>query len=95
MLRRARADINKKSSAKNGTLSFYFNHKKITCPKFVTVNGELVTGYYSIKENDDIKILNYYTLDQLLDFMDLPYEGEFYVNNVKASIYEKVYEIQQ
>ena len=24
--------------------------------------------------------------------MDLPYEGEFYVNNVKASIYEKVYE---
>ena len=76
----------------SGTISFYFNQKKIVCPKFVTVNGELVTGYYSIRENDEIKILNYYTLDQLLDFMDLPYEGDIYVNNVKASIYEKVYE---
>lgn len=76
----------------NGTISFYFNQKKIVCPKFVTANGELVTGYYNIKENDEIQILNYYTLDQLLDFMDLPYEGEIYINNVKASLYEKVYE---
>ncbi len=76
----------------SGTITFYFNRKKITCPKFVTVNGEIVTGYYSIKENDDIQILNYYTLEQILDFMDLPYEDDIYVNNVLASFDEKIYE---
>ena len=76
----------------SGTITFYFNHKKITCPKFVTVNGEIVTGYYNIQENDNIHILNYYTLEQILDFMDLPYEDDIYVNNVLASFDEKIYE---
>ena len=76
----------------SGTITFYFNHKKITCPKFVTVNGEIVTGYYNIQENDNIQILNYYTLEQILDFMDLHYEDDIYVNNVLASFDEKIYE---
>lgn len=76
----------------NGTISFYFNDKKIVCPKFATVNGELVSEYYSIKEGDEINILNYYTLQQVLDFMDLPCEGTILVNHVPASLEEHIYD---
>ncbi len=76
----------------SGTITFFFNQKKIICPKFVTVNDKIVTGYYSIKENDNIQILNYYTLEQILDFMDLSYEDDIYVNHMPASLDEKIYE---
>jgi len=76
----------------NGTISFIFNGQTIRCPKFVTANGELVSGFYSIKEGDDIQILNYYTLRQVLEFMDLEPKGTVYVNNVPAGPDDKVYE---
>lgn len=76
----------------NGTISFYFNDKKIICPKFVMVNGELVSEFYSIQEGDEITILNYYTLEQLLEFMDLPCEGTLWVNHVPASLEEHIYD---
>lgn len=76
----------------SGTISFYFNDKKIICPKFVMVNDELVSEYYSINEGDEITILNYYTLQQVLDFMDLPCEGTLWVNHVPASLEECIYD---
>lgn len=75
-----------------GTIAFYFNEKKITCPKFVEVNGEVVTEYYQVKEKDEITILNYYTLKQILDFMDISYEGKWFVNNKSVELNEKIYE---
>lgn len=75
-----------------GTISFYFNDKQVICPKFVMVNGSLVSEFYGIHEDDDIHILNYYTLEQVLEFMDLPYEGNMYVNNVPAALDERIYE---
>lgn len=75
-----------------GTISFYFNDKQVICPKFVMVNGSLVSEFYGIHEGDDIHILNYYTLEQVLEFMDLPYEGNMYVNNVPAALDERIYE---
>ncbi|WP_167956282.1 cell division protein FtsA [Anaerosporobacter faecicola] len=74
------------------TIEFLFNNKKIVCPKFVMVNHELESEFYSIQDEDAIEILNYYTLDQVLAFMDLPYQDEIKVNNVYASIDDKVYE---
>lgn len=76
----------------NGTISFYFNDKKIICPKFVMVNDELVSEFYSIQEGDEITILNYYTLEQVLEFMDLPNEGSLWVNHVPASLDEHIYD---
>lgn len=76
----------------NGVITFKFNHKQVTCPKFVMANGELVSGFYSIQPEDDIHILNYYTLKQVLEFMDLPCEGMFYVNNIIADMNEKIYD---
>lgn len=74
------------------TIKFIVNKKQITCPKFIEANGVLVSEYYSIQEGDELKILSYYTLEMLLEFMDLPFTNNIYVNNRKASKQEKVYE---
>lgn len=73
-------------------ISFVFNGKQIECPKFVQVNGELVSEYYEIKEGDRLKILNYYTLEQILQFMDLDTKIPVTVNNEPAELSDKVYE---
>ncbi len=74
------------------TISFEVNHKQVVCPKFIEANGELVSEYYSIKEGDELKLLSYYTLEKLLEFMDLPFTEHIYVNNRLAGKEEKVYE---
>lgn len=74
------------------TIEFQFNNKKIICPKFVVANHKLKSEYYSICHGDCIEILNYYTLGQILEFMDLPYQDDIKVNNVYASVDDKVYE---
>ena len=74
------------------TIKFIVNKKQITCPKFIEANGKLVSEYYSIQEGDELKLLSYYTLEMLLEFMDLPFTNNIYVNNRKASKQEKVYE---
>lgn len=75
-------------------LKVYVNDQLILLPKFAMVNGELQSGYYEIKEGDQIEILNYYTLKQVADFMDLVLESHvsLYVNNKRAELNEKVYE---
>lgn len=74
------------------TLNFYFNGKKITCSRFVSVNGELVSEFYSIKDQDRIEILDYYTLQQVLEFMDIAQYTNLSVNNAPASMETKVYD---
>lgn len=74
------------------TISFHFNEKNVVCPKFIMSNGELVSGYYEIQEGDHLEILNYYTLEQVLAFMDLEVVDEMYVNNELATLTDKVYE---
>ncbi|MDF2590071.1 MAG: cell division protein FtsA [Anaerocolumna sp.] len=76
----------------NGTITFNFNGQNIICPKFVMANGGLVSEFYSIQDNDEIQILNYYTLGQVLEFMDIEYKGKILVNHVPATLDEKVYE---
>lgn len=75
-----------------GSLDFVFNGQKITCPKLVVANGQLVSAYYSIQEGDLIEVLNYYTLEQILAFMDVAFTGEIFVNHDKASLQDKIYE---
>lgn len=76
------------------TLQIYMNDQLVLLPKFVSVNGKLQSGYYEIKEQDQIEILNYYTVKQVADFMDIVLESHvsLYVNNKKADLNEKVYE---
>lgn len=74
------------------TMKFIFNDKEIICPKFVMANDSLVSEFYEVKSEDHIQILDYYTLKQVLEFMDVMYHGEVYVNNVVAAMDTKVYE---
>ena len=76
------------------TMRVEVNDKKIDLPKFASVNGELQSGYYSIKENDSIEILNFYTVRQVAEFMDVIINQamNIYVNNKLADMDTKVYE---
>ena len=76
-----------------GTITFIINGKDITCPRFAHVNGEMVPGTYKIRSGDEVEILDFYTLKQVLEFMDLPYYRGIKVNNEladeKTIVYEK------
>ena len=68
------------------TISVIVNEKKVELPKFAEVNGNLQSEFYDVQQNDDIKMLNYYTVSQIIEFMDviLNPEMNIYVNNKKA-----------
>ena len=77
----------------NSSIHFIVNNKKIICPRFAYVNGELKSEFYSINENDIIQIENYYTVAQLFEFMDYNVSNvDVYVNNELAKAETKVYE---
>jgi len=77
----------------NSSIEFIVNDKKVICPKFAYVNGELKSEFYSIHENDMIQIENYYTVAQLFEFMDYDVSNvDVYVNNELAKSDTKVYE---
>lgn len=75
-------------------LSVYVNDRKVDVPRFASVNGRLQSNYYEIKEQDNIEILNYYTVGQLIEFMDviLAPNVNLYVNNKLADRETPVYE---
>lgn len=78
----------------DSSITVIVNEKKVVLPKFAQVNGELQSGYYEIQDQDDIKMLNYYTVKQIAEFMDviLNPEMKLYVNNKRATLEERVYE---
>lgn len=76
----------------HSNIKFIFNGQKIVCPKYASVNGELVSPYYKVKNGDHVEILNYYTVEQVMQFMDLEYYGDVFVNNHPADYDECIYE---
>lgn len=76
----------------NRTIQFIVNNTPVICPKLIEANGQLVTEFYSVKDADELKILNYYTVKQLLKFMDIVCEEPILVNNMEAGEEEKIYE---
>ena len=75
------------------TLKFVVNGKEIKCPKVALANSILVTGSYEIQENDVIDIPQYYTVSQMLEFMDIDTTSKtILVNGHTAKMDEPVYE---
>lgn len=76
------------------TIRFKVNGIEVTMPKFVSVGGELESEYYEIKNGDDIRILDYYTVEQIMQFMDIDNKEDAVclVNNAEAEPDTKVYE---
>ena len=76
----------------SGTLTFIVNDNAVSCPKFATVNGKIVSSLSEIQEGDDVCRRNYYTVEQLRIFMDLTEDFYAYVNHKAASDDDKIYE---
>lgn len=76
------------------TISITVNGQNISLPKFASVNGELQTAYYEIQDGDVIEMLNYYTVEQITEVMDVLLEqgAVIRVNNVIADKETKVYD---
>ncbi|MDE6851327.1 MAG: rod shape-determining protein [Lachnospiraceae bacterium] len=73
-------------------LVYYVNGKQVTSPRLVSVNGALVSEYYEIQDGDEIEVLDYYTLEQVFEYMDVTVEGIAEVNHLPATADTKVYE---
>ncbi len=75
-------------------LSIFVNEKKVEVPRFASVDKTLQSGYYEIQESDQIEILNYYTVSQIAEFMDITLDPHMnvYVNNKLADKETPVYE---
>lgn len=74
------------------TITFAVNHKEVICPKYVLANGILVSDTYQITDGDRLELINHYTLEQLLEFMDLPYREGIKINHQSAKPQDRVYE---
>ena len=70
------------------------NKSKIVLPKFPVVNGEMKSSYYTVQDGDQIVLLDYYTVKQVMEFMDYQPEDDMIVlvNNMKADDNTEVYD---
>ena len=68
------------------------NSNKIDLPKTAEVNGNRENEFYQIQENDDIKVRNYYTVQEVAGFLDVPLGGDIKVNDTPAKPSTKIYE---
>lgn len=78
----------------SATITFEVNHKMVTCPRFVLVNGKLEPPNYQVKDGDQIEVCNYYTVAQLAEFMDVEIDPdqEILVNNRVENMDAQIYE---
>lgn len=78
----------------HSVITFIINGRRVSCPRFVQVNGRLEPEDYSIRENDVIETRNYYTVRQIAQFMDLVIDIDqmIFVNNEEADLDTLVYE---
>ncbi len=76
------------------TVAFIVNGQVVVCPRFVEVNGSLEPGFYEIKEGDAIETRSYYTVGQLMEFMDVEVDmdRDIMVNNRVADLDTLIYE---
>lgn len=77
-----------------GTIAVIVNDKKVKLPMFAEVNGELQSEYYEIHQGDEIQMRGYYTVRQIVEFMDVILKPEMnvYVNNKLADMDTLVYD---
>lgn len=76
------------------TIVFEVNHRMVTCPRFVQVNGRLEPPTYQVQDGDQIEVCNYYTVAQLAEFMDVEVDTdeEILVNNRLENMDAQIYE---
>ncbi|MCI5954624.1 MAG: rod shape-determining protein [Lachnospiraceae bacterium] len=68
------------------------NGAGIELPKTASVNGQLENEFYAVQEGDDIKVRNFYTVQEVAEFVDVPLGGKILVNDTPAKADTRVYE---
>ena len=78
----------------DGSLTIHLDGNDICVPKLASVNGELQSSYYQIQNGDRVELLNYYTVAQILEFMDIIPDniGGVMVNHEVTDLSAKVYD---
>lgn len=74
------------------TITFIVNDREVVCPRCAGVNGEVSSEFYEVNDEDKIEVYNYYTLSQLMQFMDIETPHEVFVNGARANADTKIYE---
>ena len=77
----------------NGNLTIKFEESEMLLPKLASVNGKLQSAYYQIQDGDVVELMDYYTVLQIAEFMDVSAESikNVWVNHEKAGLDTKVY----
>ncbi len=77
-----------------GSLTVHLDDKDISVPKLASVNGQLQSAYYEIQDGDRVELLNYYTVRQILEFMDIATAdaGQIMVNHEPVDLDARVYD---
>ncbi len=77
-----------------GSLTIHLDDKDISVPKLASVNGQLQSAYYQIQDGDQVELLNFYTVRQILEFMDIAPEdaGRIAVNHETVDLNARVYD---
>lgn len=77
---------------RKGSISIYVNNKEIICPRMVKVNGEIALEQRELKDLDQIEILDYYDMEQLLSCMDMPEPSYFFINQKDGEWDDRIYD---
>lgn len=77
-----------------GKITVKVDKKKITLPKLVLVNNNLVSSLYDVCDGDSIVLLDYYQVKQIFEYMDISIaaDQQIFVNNEKADMETAVYD---
>lgn len=77
----------------NGNLTIKLEESEMILPKLASVNGKLQSAYYQIQDGDVVELMDYYTVLQIAEFMDVSAESikSVWVNHEKAGLDTKVY----
>ena len=73
-------------------LQIYVNGKQISLPRTAEVNGHRENEFYRIRQEDDIRIQNSYTVREIAEFLDVPLGEDIKVNDTAAQPDTRVYE---
>ena len=70
------------------------NGKNVEASRYATVNGETQTGYYNIRQGDEVRVLDYNTAAQIAELMDIEITEDtvIFVNNERGDRNTPVYE---
>ncbi|MCR4649093.1 MAG: cell division protein FtsA [Lachnospiraceae bacterium] len=82
-----------KLNSQNPKLNITVNKMNVTLPNLCTVNGEIAVDSYSIQNGDVVEVLDYLTVGQVLELVDINLSEEEFVlvNNTPADLDTKVY----